>query len=56
MKRSAFAATMRTHGVHVRMELGKAATMVKTRRESATALAEAEEDWLAAGAALEAAK
>ena len=33
----------------------KAATMAKTRSDSARALAKAEEDWLAAGAALEAA-
>ncbi len=36
-------------------EPAKAAAMAKTRSDSARALAKAEEDWLAAGAALEAA-
>ena len=36
-------------------EPAKAAAIAKARSESASALAKAEEDWLAAGAALEAA-
>jgi ATP-binding cassette subfamily F protein 3 len=44
-----------TSGELFAREPAKAAAMAKTRAEHADALARAEEDWLAAGAALEAA-